>query len=838
MNHQNTKILRFFLLIVLGLNFVSFNELHAQKTKIYGSVSDAVSLEKLPFASVAFKGSSVGTVSDEQGNFILETSRKFDSLSVSSIGYKTETVAVSAGVIDEIDFKLIPTAIELGQVQILPGENPAFEILRKVIAGKKGNTPENAEAYEYEVYHKVQFDLNHFTEKIKKNFFVRPFDYIWENTNTTVDGVNYLPIILTESSEKHFYRKNPSAKKEFIQGRQTTKFFEAPKIMQFVGDMYIDPNIYQNYVTILDRPFPSPINDNYKRNYKFYLAQDSIFEVNGYPCHKINFRPKGKSDVAFTGVMYIHDSTYAVVEVDLEFSIEANINFVRNYWIRQDYKFIENQQWFLTKSHVIGDFTVVENSAELTGFFGRKTSEFRDIKLNQPRDDKFYSGIDRVIEEENAYGRPDSFWLRVRQDTLGLEEQNLISMAQRINEDKKWVWMVNSIKMLATSWLTWGKFDLGNIFTFYSHNKVEGSRVKFGIRTNEDFSRKVKLAGYGAYGIKDQKFKYGGEASLIFAKKQSRKMVLGAHYRKDLVQQGRSENMIPLDHVLTSLVRISGAEKRTLVEDYNTYLERQWFTGFSSRVSFFRQDIQPFGDHVFRKLESDGDTTFPGNFTTTGAQLNLRFAWGEKDLPATFAKKESGLFFAKYPVLSLQVKAGFKDLLQGDFDFQSIKGKLEHQLRLKKWGYLNMLIEGGVIYGTVPYPLLHVPDGNPLVLNDNRAFNLMNYLEFASDKYVSVQLEQHFDGLLFNKIPGIRKLKLRSFLLGKLYYGALRTENAGTEYLFTKGLSGMNTPYAEVGFGIENILKISRIDFTWRINYLNKPDVYRFIVKPSFYFRF
>lgn len=196
--------------IIQLLIISTISDTFAQKTKIYGSVSDALTQQKLPYANMVFKGSSVGTITDSIGNFYLETNRKFDSLQVSMIGYLAKTVPVSHGVIDEIDFLLIPTSIELGEVEILPGENPAFEILRRVIARKEKNTPENAKAYEYEVYHRVQFDLNHFTEKIKKNFFVRPFDYIWENTDTTENGVNYLPIILTESSEQHFYRKNPT----------------------------------------------------------------------------------------------------------------------------------------------------------------------------------------------------------------------------------------------------------------------------------------------------------------------------------------------------------------------------------------------------------------------------------------------------------------------------------------------------------------------------------------------------------------------------------------------------------------------------------------------------
>ncbi len=823
-----------FTLVVLS----SFSvQVFSQKTKIFGTVVDAINGEKVPFANVVFTGSTVGTLTDSLGEFELETARNFDSLTVSLLGYKTQTVFVTRDVTEEIEIQLYPDNITLSEVVVLPGENPAFEILRRVIANKPKNDPNNAEAYQYEVYHKVQFDLNHFTEKIKRNFFVRPFDYIWENTDTTEDGITYLPIILTESNEDHYFRKNPPGRKEFIKGRRTIKFFEAPKIMVFVNDMYISPNIYENFVVILDRSFPSPINDHYKRNYNFYLS-DSIYAVNGYPCHYIEFRPKGKSDVAFTGEMYIDTNSYAVVQVDLAFSIEANINFVRNYWIRQNYTWIDSSQWFLTRSQVIGDFTVVENAKEMTGFFGRKTSVYRDIVLNQPKENSFYSPLDPVVAADSAYLRNEKFWEEVRGDSLSEQEQSLIKMAHRLNTDRKWIWMVNSIKMVATSWLPWGKVDLGNIFTFYSYNKVEGSRIKFGFRTNQNFYKHWRLRGYVAYGTRDNRFKFYEEANFLFGlKTPGKKNVIGASYRSDVDQQGRSDNMIPVDHVLTSFIRISGKERRTFVDYWDAYFERQWFTGFATRATFYQQQISPFGNYSFLKRNSELDTLTVPNYKTAGVRVNLRFAWGEKDLPAIFGKADKGLFFIKYPVISLEFLMSVAGLLNSDFTYQAIKLKLEHQLRLTKWGYLTMIIAGGVTLGKLPYPLLNVPFGNTLVLNDNQAFNLMNHLEFVSDKYVSLQLEQHFEGLLFNKIPGVRKAKLREFILGKMYYGTLTDDNNQSTYLFPEGTSKMKLPYFEAGFGIENILKIARVDFVWRINYREK-DALVFIPKASFYFRF
>jgi hypothetical protein len=658
---------------------------------------------------------------------------------------------------------------------------------------------------------------------------------MWENTDTTPEGVNYLPMLLTESSEEHFYRKKPKVKKDIVKGRRTFKFFQAPKIMEFVQDMYIDPNIYDNYVVILDRSFPSPINDYYKRNYDF-LLDSGIHLVDGYPCKHVYFKPKGKSDVAFTGEMYIDTSSYAVVQVDLEFSVEANINFVRNYWIQQNYSFVENKQWFLMKSRVIGDFTVIENAEDMTGFYGKKTTEIRNIKINQPRKGSFYSTIDPVIIEDSAYVRDERFWNEARRDTFSTEQQNLVKMIDRMNHDPKWKLLIGTLKVLSDGWIPIRQIDIGNVFSFYSYNQHEGSRVKFGFRTNDKFSDQIKLKGYLAYGIGDNRFKGAGEASFAFPGKLNKRWILGAKYRNDLFQQGRSQNMLQLDNVLTSFVRISGSQKRTMLENYTGYIERQWFTGLSTRISLFKDNYTPISSDF--RMRSGSDTVSLEGFSTGGIKFNLRFGWGENNLPATFDKVDGPFFARKYPMLSLEVAVGIKELFNSQFNYQHYKLKLEYQVRANKAGYLNILAEGGIINGYLPYQLLHVPDGNPLVFNDNHGFNLMNYMEFVSDKYVSLQLEHHFNGLLFNLIPGIRNAKLRSLLIGKLYYGALTNNNLNGQYLLTDGMASMQAPYAEVGFGIENILKISRIDFTWRITHLNNRNALGFILKPSFYFKF
>ena len=810
---------------------------NAQRTRVLGIVMDAITREPLAFAVAVFQGTTIGADADSAGRFTLETGRDVDSLVVTMFGYHPQTLAVTDGVTEEIDIELFSTATELTEATVTGIREPAaWRILRKVIANKPLNRPTRLNAYEYGLYHRVRFDLNQFTEKAKRNLLLRPFDYIWDYADTTADGVNYLPILLTESSEEHFYRKDPLATKDVVHGRRTVKFFRAPRITEFVEDMYIDPDIYENYVLILDHAFPSPINDHYRRNYDHTLY-DSLFMVDGYSCYRIDFKPKGRSDVAFSGSMYIQDSTYAVVQVDLAFSIEANINFVRNYWLRYNYQWLDKRQWFLRKSQVLADFTVVENSKEMTGFFGRKTTEVRDIVMDRPRDDDFYRGVDPVVMDAKALERDSTWWRLARRDPLTEEEKDVEEMVDRMNSDPKWRRLVDASKLIGEGWLPAGTLDIGNVWSFYSYNTVEGSRAKLGLRTTDRLSKRYDLIGHVAYGFGDERWKGGAEGRFHMGQQQGKRWTLGARYRNDLVQQGRSAYMIALDHVLTSAIRIAGAERRMLVEESEGWCERQWFTGFSSRAGVYSARMSPLG-YDFRSRPVEGDTIALGDVRSAGIKVTLRLAWGTEELPADINDADRKLFFLDYPMVTFEFMSGMKGFLDGGYDHQRYTLKIEHQLRANKWGYLNIIAEGGMVRGHVPYPLLNTPNGNPLLLNDDHAFNLMNYLEFASDEYASLMLEHHFEGFFLNKIPLLRRLKLREFVIGKLYYGTLRNENANGPYLLNEDQRVLDRPYSEVGFGIENILKLARVDFIWRLDHLGGENVLPFIVKPSFYLRF
>ena len=808
----------------------------AQRTKVWGKVTDAATGQALPFVNVVFKGTNIGTVTDSLGNYRLEAARKLDSLQVSFTGYFMAILPLKAAdASGRISVALRPRAFELGEVRVKPGENPAWKILRKVIEKKPVNSPTNLDAFEYTAYHRVQFDLNNFTDKAKKNIILRPFDYIWDNADTTEKGVRYLPILMTENFDRNYWRKNPEARKREVSATRTYKFFKAPRIMDFVNDMHVDPDVYRNNVIILDRTFPSPVNDNFRLYYRYWL-DDSVRTHNGHRCYLIKYRPHNDADVAFKGQMLIDSATYAVAQIDLEFSIEANVNFVRNYWIRQDFEKIDGQQWFLTRSQVIADFTVIENAKDLTGFFGRKTTTIRDIKMNAQRDNAFYRGVGTTLVADSAELRTDAFWNEVRPDTFSLEEQKLINMVGRMNKDPRWKRTEALLHAITDNYLPLGPIELGDILTFYTYNRYEGHRVKLGLRTSEKFSRKVRLTSYLAYGIGDEKLKNYFEVEYSPIKKFGKRTSVALNYRNDMLQPGRHPSVQPLDNILNSFYKLSGSSYWLMHERLGAHFEQQWIPGLTTRIAAHSEGFTDLEGKFVKELA--GPTDSRHTVHSSGFGLTLRWCHGLGALPGGYEDPLGGIFPPEFPVISFDLSVGIKGLWHGQFNYQHLRLKLEHRQRANRAGHLHILAEGGLVFGDAPWPLLHNPSANPLIINNTQSFNLLNFMEFASNRYVALHLEHHFDGLLFNLIPWVKKLKLREVVYARGYWGYYKSPRSADTYLMPSTLAVATTPYVEVGFGIENILKVASINFTWRLTHLDSPGALPFIVKPGFVLRF
>jgi hypothetical protein len=823
----------FFFLIFICLQTTA----NAQTTTVEGFVQEENTGEPIIFAHIFFKGTAVGTRSDTTGHFrisIPSKDLKVDSLVVTYLAYYTQTIGIKRGSQQKVTIKMRPQFTQLQEFTVTYDNNPAFPILDKVIKQKANNNPDGRNSFYCEEYAKIRFDLNHLTEKLKKNILLRPFDWIWENADTTSDGVAFLPVLLVEKQIDHFYQKSPSEKRDVIKAVNTTGL-EGPKIMQFVNDLYVTPNIYDNFVIILEKSFPSPIHDNYKNHYDYYLQDSTV--IDNRKTYTILFYPKFKRQLAFTGEMKVDAETHAVRQFDVRFDIFANVNFVRSYWVSQKYDLVDEKVWMPVASQVLGDFTVVENSSDFTGFFGRKSSTYTNYAVNQPINKKTFGGSEIIVEADSAYDRDEQYWQANRHTQLTTEEKGVFNMVKRLEDDPKFILRKNIVLALVTGYVPIKKIEIGNFYSFYSHNKVERSRIKFGFRSNRRLELPVDFAAYGAYGTYDEKWKYGGHLAWNMSYRKKRPNRIGISYKYDIEQLSRSYNNIEIDHILASFVQYGGTSSRNYVTDLNIYAESSPIAGIIARVGYFNNTITPTGANQFFGISND---TFVSHseYNAAGIEATFKYSWQNNDMLGTFYNDDTKIYFRKYPDIAVQWKWADQSTFNSGLDFQKVNVLFRQNVRLNKLGYSRYTIEAGKTFGIVPYPYLNIPFANQLVFHDDVSFNLMNFLEYASDRYITATFHHHFDGLIFDRIPGINRLKWRELIFARAWWGGISDQNNQQEFLFAQNLHALDKGYYEVGFGIENIFKIARVDFTWRLTDREAPGIYTFIVKPSFKFSF
>lgn len=817
-------------ILILAVLFRA-GHIHAQgqNTKILGKVINAETGEPVPFANVYFPHKPIGATSSFDGSFAIETKDAGDSLYASFIGYKSQVVKISKGVFQEITFKLIPENVLLKEVIILPGENPAEVLLRKVIANKENNNKKEFDAYQYEVYTKIQFDANNITEKLQDRRFLKPFKFIFDYVDTSVvNGKAYLPIFLTETLSDFYYRNDPPGQVEVIKASKISGV-ENESITQFLGDLYQKVEIYDNYISIFDKNFVSPIANFGLGFYRYYLI-DSAFIDNQW-CYHLMFKPRRKQELAFKGEMWIHDTTYAVKSVEMTIAEDANLNFVNTLGIKQDFKLVGGEYWMLTRDYIVVDFNVIENTKRTVGLFGHRTTMYKDIVLNQPREPEFYKQVVDVVVSDSAREMSDDFWELARHETLTEKEQGIYDMIDSIKSVPIFRSYVDFFYMLINGYLKWGNVEIGPYYKLVSFNDIEGFRMRFGGRTSNKFSTRLMLTGHVAYGFKDEKFKYN--LGFIYLTSKNPRRGFGAEYNYDMEQLGSSINAFSEDNLFSSFFRRSPATKLSMVQEFDAHYEHEWFPGFSNQLNLIHRTVFPVGDNRFI-IDGENGKQVENSLTTSEIQFTTRFAYKEKFVMGEFERISLG---TNYPVIDVTYGLGIPDLLNGEYHFHRLQFGVRQWYNVFSFGWSKYIFEVGKIWGTLPYPLLKIMPGNETFLFDEYAYNLMEYYEFLGDAYLSLYYTHHFDGLILDRIPLMRKLKWRTVAHARGVIGTLTDANKNYSE-FPAIMSDLQRPYYEAGVGIENIFRIFRIDAIWRLTHRQTSNVDNFAVFLSFWFSF
>lgn len=801
----------------MSLILAGLMPLCAQKTVVRGFVFDSLTGEPLPFVNIAYKHSTIGTITDLNGAFYLETYNPTDSLVASSLGYRLLSQPVLKSRTQKIDFVLSQESLHIEEVLVTPGVNPAFRILDSINAHRKHNNPNKFEAYQYKAYNKLRLDLNNIDDDFKNQKLMRQFQFVFDYMDSSeVFGKNYLPILISESVSKFYYQKSPAVEKEVIEAFKISGI-ENNTVSQFSGKMYQRLNVYDNFLTLFEPGFVSPIANFGKMYYKYYLEDSASIE--GHWCYKISFKPKRKKERTFYGYFWVADTNWALKKVQLRVSSDVNINFMNDLIAVNEYKQINDSTWFLSREELYIDFNI---SDKTYGFFGHKYADYEDVKIDAAIPEDVKKMRTNTYADEELIVKDEAYWDTNRMSNLNDQEADIYVMVDSVKEVPMFKTVYGLAEMLFDYYYVMGPVEIGPYYTFYSFNPIEGSRLKFGGRTSKEFSKKVRLGGHLAYGFKDERWKYGATFEYMFDRNPRIKLGLSQYH--DMRQLGKSQNALLDDNILSTILRRRPNYKLTMVNQYNAYLEREWFQGFSSTLKFTHQVVFPTEYVPFVIPNDNGEATSLPSLISSEFTLSTHFAYQEKFLLGQFERKSLGSI---YPVLDVDFTYGPKGMLDSHYEYFKLKAQLYDKLEINPFGVFKYWVTAGKAFGEVPYPLLELHQGNETYAYDVLAFNMMNYYEFVSDSYISFFAEQHFQGFFLNRIPLIRWLELREVITAKVLFGELSQENRDVME-FPEGLTWLDKPYLEAGIGVENILKLFRVEATWRLSYLDHKDVQLF----------
>lgn len=800
----------------------------AQITKIMGVVKDADTKQPIPFANVYFANTTIGVSAGFEGEFSMEVDTPGDTLVASSLGFQNAYIKIKKGAFQRLEFFLNPSEISLLEVEVFAESDPAKILFNKIIENKEENNPKKFDFFEYRLYNKIQVDANNVGDRFQKSRFLKKFQVVFNYIDTsTINGKAYLPVFLTESISRVYNRTNPSGTREVILASQLSGY-ENESLSQFMGGLYQEFNIYDNYIQIFQKNFISPVSNSGWGSYE-YVILDTLL-VNQKNCYHLMFKPKRKQELSFVGELWVHDSTYAVTRADMKAAVDANINFVNDIAISLEYDIFDGK-WVLSKDKIVLDLNVIENNMEVPGFFTSRSSHYSDFKFNEPPPDSIFSTPINVLMVEGVDQKPAEFWNQNRDVPLSRNERGVYEMVDSVKNIPLFNTYIDAIYMLTSGYIKWGKFELGPTYKLLSFNQTEGVRVRFGGRTSNDFSKRLMLSGYLAYGFKDEQIKGGGGVLYMLKKNPYRK--IGGDFKYDLEQLGQRSVTFSDDNFLTSIFRRSPNDKQSLVEGYKLYYDHEWFNGFSTKLTFNQRKMYPVGDLSFQIWDGDSYEIVPA-IKTSELSMKIRFAYREKYIIGEFDRINLG---TKYPILELNATYGIPGLFASNQEYFRMIFQVKQWFNVLNIGWSKYVFEVGKLWGTVPYPLLEIAPGNQTLISDQYAYNLMNYYEFINDQYLSLFYTHHFDGLLFNHIPLLRKLNWREVVHAKGIIGNISDKNAAFS-VFPSYSYSLSRPYYEVGVGIENILKIGRIDFIWRLNHHEHPGTQRFGIFGTLQFTF
>ncbi|OGX84225.1 DUF5686 and carboxypeptidase-like regulatory domain-containing protein [Hymenobacter glacialis] len=828
----------------------------AQRFVISGQVVEATNGEPVPFASVFVPQTSTGVTAGADGRFKLTVTGSADSLAASAVGFVTQRRKLSEAPVQTVLFRLRAGGVALGEVVVSSRqpENPAFRILREVQRNKPRNQRLSLQAAEWDSYHRIETSLAQLPPGLAKRKAIMAMRAlaIRQGAAAAADPDAPLPIFASEVSSRVYQKFSPLRRREDQLHRQLRGVGprEGSVVSQMLGSNFQSFDFYPNWQNVLGKDFISPIAEGGRTTYDYDLL-DSVMVGQDF-CYKIAVKPKRSHDLAFRGTIWITTEGYALRRADLVASPNANINFISDLRIFQELTPPADGPGLPMRTRFV---VVVQPSEKQAAMLIRFTTLGSNFVRNQPRTEPgFYDQtVVSVLPEEEARpggllsppGAGTGYFDLHRPDTLTLSEQQSFAVLDSAKQLPAVRNILDWVDLVVNGYARVGGWDLGPVLGVYARNDFEGSRFRFGFRTTPFISRDWFTQGYLAYGTGDGRLKFGLRTSYVAERRHW--TVVSGEIRHDVEQAALLDNDFQTGNNLFASASRWGRfrQGRPILRDLLAVsLQRDLFKGFTQTVTVRHQDIKPLHNFAYFTT-SDRSLRAPlgRNLTLSEVVVEARYAHDEDLVQSENRRQAVGL--KRWPVFTLRYTLGARNLLddRASPTYQKFNLLMTHSVSLGHLGRLGYSVEGSLIPDRVPYLFLKTPLGNQTPFYNANSFNLMNYFEFVTDHSVSVRLDQHFEGLGLNAIPTIRRLNWRLVATANILYGGLQAANSqqprqdldGTDLAPVPSLGKL--PYAEVGYGIENIFKFLRIDLMHRLTYRDAPNAQRFGVKLGAQFR-
>lgn len=859
------RFIRYIILIALLQAVVGIFLSHAQSfTSASGIVKDSITGEPLPFVSVYFDGSTIGAMTDDNGTFTLQNNQGYTKLATASLGYDTKFIDLKPGKKnDNLEVLLKPTAFEISEVVVKPKrekytrkDNPAVELIKKVIAHKNDNRIEAKPEYQTEVYEKLSLSLDNFNPNLDKNKFLKKFKFIKNYLDTSeFNGKPILTVSVRENLSDFYYRKSPKAEKTIVRAKRMQgidkTLDDGGGITSNLEEIFKSINIFDNNIPILLNRFVSPLSSTLATTYYHYYIMDTL-DVGGDKCVDLAFVPANSESYGFTGRLYITlDGNYAVKKVLLNTPANINLNWVDKLRIEQEFKQMPDSTWVLDQENTFVNFYVVKGTQQL---YAHQLRNYDNYNFNVQNADSVFGLLGALHVLPEATAQPDTFWTHNRPIPLKEKEDALKDLLGQLRKVPAFNAIIKTAEILITGYIPTAndkkvtKFDFGPMNTTFSANHLEGFRMRVGGMTTANLNPYWFASGYLAYGTNDRKIKYNLKLTHSFTKKEYHEGEnpvnnLSFIQEYDVYTPGQDFLFTSKDNIFVAWKVGEPVTKMQYIRKSVLQYEKEWLNGLTWKSWIMNQNNEAAGTLQYIKRDESGNLYHIKDFTTSEIGTQLRFAPGERAYNGRSGKESVFNLSKDAPVFKLSHQLGIKGVLGGDYNYNHTEISAEKRIWLSSFGHIDAQIKAGKVWDKVPFPLLILPNTNQSITIQPEAFHMMNALEFVTDQYVSFNATYYLKGWILNRIPGIKWLRLREVLSFNMIYGGLTDKNNPTLtpglFLLPDGTQPLgSTPYMECSVGLENIFKILRIDYYRRLTYLDHPDIKKGGIRIALRFTF